>query len=443
MPALANRIVMAALAALVLLGCAVVGVSAAGVFSPAPAALDADSYVLPLPSAVAPADGLSGIDPTLTPDAQALRTALDSLDRSRLGTVSVSVTDLNGTPLIAEDADTGRFPASSWKILTSLAVLTGYGPDHRFATTVVSSASGIVLVGGGDPYLTDSPNPAQGQASLRDLADQTAQALIKVGRMTISVGYDDTLFAGAQWNPAWPPDFAVDVAPISALSADPDGDSTSNTSRAAADTFRDLLVAQGINVTVVQAEKAVTGADTIAQAMSWPLGQIVRQVINTSNNFGAEVLFRHVAVAASLDGSAVSAQSALATFLRIHSLWTDQMQVSDGSGLSYTDVVPASVLAAAVRMAYADASLHDILIGLPVAGVDGTLSNRFNDQDEAAGRGVVHAKTGTNDNVRTLTGFTQTSSGAVVVFSFMLNDLQDEAAGVDWLDQAASALASA
>lgn len=437
---LASRIVVTVLAGLVGLFAVVVFVSAAGFLPLVKGTVDSQTYVMPEPTPVPPGTALEPVNQSLAPDQAGIKQKLAALSLGQ-ATVSYAVTDLSGSLLAAQDADIARIPASSWKILVSLAALTAFGADHQFTTSVVASSTGIVLVGGGDPYLTTSQYPATGQASIRDLATKTAQALAKAGRLSVTLGYDDSLFSGPQWNPAWQPEWSADVAPVSALSASPDGDSTSDTSLAAATVFRDLLVQQGINVTTFQAQRTNANPQLVASVDSWPLGQMVQHILSVSNNFGAEVLFRHLGATSGQDGSVASAAAALQAFLRAHDLWSDQMSISDGSGLAMTDKVPAMILAAAIRLAYDTPGLEDILDGLPVAGVDGTLAERFDQADAAGGRGIVHAKTGTNDYVRSLTGFAQTSSGAIVIFSFILNDLQDDAAGVDWLDQAATILA--
>jgi len=441
MPKIVNRIVIGVLVGLVILSGGLVGATAAGVFSPTPGVLDPDSYVDPPPTPRTPEPGLEGLDPALTPDSARIQAGLAALGRTGLGTVSYQVIDASGQKVAGEDEGTLRVPASSWKVLTSMAVLSAYGPNHRFTTTVVSSSTGIVLVGAGDPYLTKSSAAGSGQGTVQDLAAKTAQALSGSGIASVTLGYDDSLFAGPQWNPVWPEDFGYDVDPISALSVDPNGWTDTDTSAAAATIFASALADQGISVTAVRAEKAGSAATLLASVDSLPLGQIVQRVISTSYNFGAEVCLRHVGVASGGDGSTRSGVAGLTAFLQAQGLWTDGMRIDDGSGLSDGNVVTASILAQAVRTSYGNPVLADVVTGMPVAGVDGTLARRFDDPDEMGGRGIVHAKTGTLDYVRTLTGFAQTSSGAVVFFSFMLNNLPDDAAGVDWLDEAAAVLA--
>jgi len=56
---------------------------------------------------------------------------------------------------------------------------------------------------------------------------------------------------------------------------------------------------------------------------------------------------------------------------------------------------------------------------LPIAGVDGSLSSRM--KGTAAERNV-HAKTGTLDKARSLSGYVTTADGRLLIFSFLCNN---------------------
>jgi D-alanyl-D-alanine carboxypeptidase/D-alanyl-D-alanine-endopeptidase (penicillin-binding protein 4) len=56
---------------------------------------------------------------------------------------------------------------------------------------------------------------------------------------------------------------------------------------------------------------------------------------------------------------------------------------------------------------------------LPVAGVDGTLTNRFKNSPL---KGKLWAKTGTLNETVALSGYLTASSGKTIVFSVMVND---------------------
>ena len=438
-----NRIVVVFVVCVVVLGSAVLAASASGVLTPEPTTMiDPDAYALPLPNPVSPAAGLAPASAAPLPDGALVEKQIAALDRTGIGVISYCVTDLTGAVVAAQDAQSARTPASSWKLLTMLAVLSNLGRDQRFATTVVESADGVVLVGGGDPMLTTSRTAVDGQATLLNLAEQTAQALSESGRTEVALGYDDSLFAGPTWNPAWTDSYLGNIAPVSALAADAYGGPEVAVSNKTASTFANLLGARGITVTAVRPEQAGPGAAQLGRVESLPLGDMVRRIVALSDNYGTEVLLRHVSLASGQNGSISSTQWVFTGFLQSHGLWADSMVVSDGSGMSLHDKATPTVLAASVRMAYGNRLYADILDGLPVAGVDGTLTSRFDDPAEATGRGVVHAKTGTHDNVRTLTGYAQSATGGVLVFSFMLNDVTNNDAAVNWLDQAAAVLAA-
>ncbi len=91
--------------------------------------------------------------------------------------------------------------------------------------------------------------------------------------------------------------------------------------------------------------------------------------------------------------------------------------------------MPAQLLAALLAAAAAPAQgpddtefLRPVLTGLPVAGGDGTLEDRFAPgADSSAGRGVVRAKTGTLTTASSLAGVVVDADQRLLVFAFMSN----------------------
>ena len=230
------------------------------------------------------------------------------------GVYSGSVVDVGtGKTLFAHRAEAAEIPASVNKLVTSAAVLSMLGPEHRFTTSVVASGKKqIILVGGGDPYLatrtTASTYPAR--ASVADLAKKTAAALKKAKRTSVTLGYDAGLFTGPAWNPTWPSGYGDQVTPTSALWVDEGrlaggspGPRTSDPAGQAAKAFAAALRRQGIKVTDVAEADAAKGDPRIAAVSSMPLERIVEQVLMSSDNDGAEVLFRQVALAGGRSGS--------------------------------------------------------------------------------------------------------------------------------------------
>ncbi len=62
--------------------------------------------------------------------------------------------------------------------------------------------------------------------------------------------------------------------------------------------------------------------------------------------------------------------------------------------------------------------LRPVVTGLPVAGFDGSLLQRF---DRSRGRGWVHAKTGTLTGTSALAGLVTDARGRALVFAFVSN----------------------
>ena len=405
----------------------------------------------PTPSPVTPTPVAATATEGKLPEGSTLLAKLRAVDRTSVPLDGMVVIDpLTGAVVTGERADALMTPASTFKLLTSAAALAVYGPDHRFTTKVVSGTGNqIVLVGGGDPYLSGSTGASYpDRASIGDLADSTAKALKTSGQTSVSLVYDDSLFSGPAWNPAWPAGYHEFATPTSALWVDEGivgGVHGTNPSGDAANAFSAQLKARGISVTAVAAGNASPGATTLASVQSLPLDLIVSEVLLHSDNDGAEVLFRQIAVAAGSSGSITAAQTAMQATLVSLGLWRDGMRIDDGSGLSRSDLATATVLSLAVAKGFNDARYRALVDGLPTAAADGTLYARYEDPTtEGAGRGAVRAKTGTLTGVHSLAGFTRTADGGLVVFAFIANDVAPEKAlaARDWLERTTSVLAA-
>ncbi|MEP7076380.1 MAG: D-alanyl-D-alanine carboxypeptidase/D-alanyl-D-alanine-endopeptidase [Acidobacteriota bacterium] len=95
----------------------------------------------------------------------------------------------------------------------------------------------------------------------------------------------------------------------------------------------------------------------------------------------------------------------------------------DGCGLSRHDLITASaVVQLYTYMAEQSKYSNEWRNALTIAGVDGTLRNRFKG---TAGAGNVRGKTGTIDQVSALSGYLTTAGGEPVVFSAVVNGVPD------------------
>ena len=408
------------------------------------------------------------------PTASGLRSALAGpLSAAALGpAVSAVVADLvTGRVLLSEDGARMLTPASTTKLVTSVAALAVLGPGATFTTRVVQGATPdrVVLVGGGDPTLAVRKFPAQDYpkpATLASLAVATARALKAAGRIAVSIGYDSSLYTGPGLAPGWPANYVStgNVTPIVSLEADQgrltaagapeDSDDPYNLGPRATDpagmaaaSFAALLAADGIHVTGPPAAQAASAhARGIASVSSPPLAAMVEQMLEESNNVIAENLARQVALATGQPASFSGAAAAVTGELRRLGVGTG-LHLVDGSGLSPQDRIAPATLVKVLTLATADARVRPLLAGLPVAGFSGTLSGGESVFSGIGGAalGSVRAKTGNLSTVTALAGLVTDKAGRTLAFAFMADQIP--AAGMlrtaaDAIDEAAAALAN-
>jgi serine-type D-Ala-D-Ala carboxypeptidase/endopeptidase (penicillin-binding protein 4) len=90
----------------------------------------------------------------------------------------------------------------------------------------------------------------------------------------------------------------------------------------------------------------------------------------------------------------------------------------DGSGLSRSNLAKPATLVALLKTMYLNDTSNLFYNSLAIAGVSGTLRNRFHDTSV---QGKIHAKTGTLSGVRALSGYLENADYGPIVFSIMVN----------------------
>jgi serine-type D-Ala-D-Ala carboxypeptidase/endopeptidase (penicillin-binding protein 4) len=370
--------------------------------------------------------------------------------------VAAAVIDLStGSTLLAENAESALIPASTIKILTAAAALEVLGPGHRFTTRVVAGETPeqIVLVGGGDPMLTARADADLVAATrISYLAERTAAALTKAGTTTVELIVDDGLFTGPAVDPDWRPAYVLngDVGPVSALAVDGGRIKPGLRARSddpalfAAAEFAGVLAAHGIIVRAGPARgEATDGAAEIAAVQSVPVAQIVEQVLLVSDNDGAEVLARHVALGTGRPGSSRDADGAVIETLERLGIDMSDTVIVDGSGLARGNAISPEVLVATLAAAAKaeNPDLRPVLTGLPVAQFTGTLGDRFESPRAADGAGVVRAKTGTLTGVSSLAGFVVARDGSAYGFAVLADAIVNTEGARAALDEVAATLA--
>ncbi len=105
----------------------------------------------------------------------------------------------------------------------------------------------------------------------------------------------------------------------------------------------------------------------------------------------------------------------------------DAVRLVDASGLSPRDRVEPGALTRVLTLVARDPRFGPVLSGLPVAGFDGTLAQRYRHGPAAAAAGAVRAKTGTLSGVSALAGLVRTHDGRLLAFDLTADGVQGEA----------------
>lgn len=210
----------------------------------------------------------------------------------------------------------------------------------------------------------------------------------------------------------------------------------------AATAFADALSKQGITVTATRRAHAPKSAPVVAKVSSMPLERIVEHLIKVSDNDAAEVIYRQAAIGAGKPGSIAEANKVVRAELNELGIWGAGMTINDGSGLARQTKVPADSMVKMLRVAAEQQhpELRAVITGLSVAGVEGSLKRRYVDDQSLAARGVVRAKTGTLNKVRSLAGVVRTADGSLLAFAFLINNPRNEYAAMVWLDRVTAAI---
>src|SRR5437762_1244321 len=192
----------------------------------------------------------------------------------------------------------------------------------------------------------------------------------------------------------------------------------------AAAVLKRLLEDRGVHVDGIarahhEAPKTPGDPVVLAEHVSVPLGDAVKLINKISQNLHTEMLLRTVARQNGMWSTDDDLMKAPQDFYASAGIDPDDVIQSDASGLSRHDLVTPRAIAALLQFAQKQPWFEAYFNSLPVAGVDGTLEDRMKNTPAA---GHIHAKTGSVEHVRTLSGFADTLSGRRLIFSFLSNN---------------------
>ena len=172
------------------------------------------------------------------------------------------------------------------------------------------------------------------------------------------------------------------------------------------------------------------GPVELATLQSPPFSLVAAQTLKPSQNLYTELILRTLGkVAAPPPTTSVPPWvgqttedlgiEAVKAFLKTVGVRPEALVLNDGSGLSRDDMITAD--ASVQLLTFMSRHTHATVFrdALPIAGVDGTLRNRFKN---TAAENNLRAKTGSLSSAASLGGYVTTAAGERLVFSIMVNN---------------------
>ncbi len=190
-----------------------------------------------------------------------------------------------------------------------------------------------------------------------------------------------------------------------------------------------------------------TGVRVLARHVARPWGEVLRTMNKQSDNALTRTLFLSLGLASMADEPDATtlalAQREVIRWFGEHQIPTAGLVLDNGSGLSRSERITPRQLASLLKAAQDGRWAPELMMSLPVAGVDGTLRNRL--KTSPAG-GWARMKTGTLKNTTALAGYVPDPQGRLWAVAAMINHEQAAAARpaldalVDWVARGGMAL---
>lgn len=264
--------------------------------------------------------------------------------------------------------DITRAPASVLKLVSTTSALKQFGADKTFTTSISATdkPNKFVLVGEGDPWLTTSKLEAAKyqRAYLPSLINA---AIAKSPRIkSIALQYKNIYYQDIQ---------SIQRFYKGRLKIYP---------HAISDT-------SGIEA-------------PFAHIVSPKLSSIIEFTLLWSDNLLAARMSLLAAKAQGYSADSLGLQSSFEKLFQEMNVPASGLVIKDGAGLSHETRISTRTIAELLVRIKSDPSLSVIYDGLPLAGVSGTLKNRFT-KDAPSAVGLIKAKTGWINTTVSLAGF--------------------------------------
>ncbi len=162
----------------------------------------------------------------------------------------------------------------------------------------------------------------------------------------------------------------------------------------------------------------------VAFVESKPMSELVKGMMKPSQNLYAHLLLLQVgektrAVNSKTQTSAEAGLLEMKKFLSEAGIKKGDVLLEEGSGLSRGALLKPSASVSLLKYMRKHRDAEIFYNALPIAGVDGTLKNRFKG---TAAEKNIHAKTGTIRYVNSISGYVTSAAKEHLVFSIMFNN---------------------
>ena len=344
----------------------------------------------------------------------------------RTASIGIKVVSVEtGEVIYAKNTHRLHHPASTTKLFTAATALAKLGSNFQFETTLhaVKTDDPHVI---GNLYLKGKGDPVLESDFILQLYDVFARTGIKSinGDIVVDETYFDTVREGPGW--MWD-DKPFHVSALSVRDLEPDV-KTGSRAIACGKLLKNTLIQKGMTVT----GDVITGivpsdAKIIALHFSPPLSDIIKLMNKPSDNWTAEFLFKTIGAEVKGEpGTWRKGRDVITEFLGENIDEPSAHRFVDGSGLSRYNLVNTELLTNLLVYMYNNFELMpEFTTSLPIAGVDGTLTNRMHGMYAEK---VLRAKTGTLSGVSALAGYTNTADGEVLTFGILISHYVGSAA---------------
>ncbi len=194
--------------------------------------------------------------------------------------------------------------------------------------------------------------------------------------------------------------------------------------------FRDVLLITlaSYDITVLNSQilkydeyredESLANKQLLLEFTSPNLDELITIVNQKSDNLYAEVLFKYLAV----DTDSLNPAISLSETLTDLGLEAQDYQLKDGSGLSRQNLVKLKALVSVLKLMNQSKHQQTFRDSLTIAGVNGTLKNRFKDTSIVNN---LQGKTGSLTGVSALSGYLTPPNYDELVFSIIVNQSTD------------------